>query len=316
MKLVMYQYGERDHRLGLVRSDETIIDVNYAYEKLLHDKNVPDYSRAAAVFAPSDSRSFLEGGDRCLDSAREVANADFTEDSLSVNGKRLIFKRDEVKLGAPVMNPQKIICLSHNYYDFCEETGNPIPPEPRIFAKFHNTICGYDDPIIYPKMTKCLGYEVELAIVIGRKARYVSEENAYDYIAGYTILNDVSASDLTSMDKQVCRGKTFDNFAPCGPYLVTKEDIPDPNSLDVKLYVNGVELQNSNTAQLIYNVPTLVSFISRCFTLEPGDIIATGTPGGLAKDRRPTTYMNVGDVCTLQVTGLGELTNVIAAEKE
>ncbi|MEA5011883.1 MAG: fumarylacetoacetate hydrolase family protein [Angelakisella sp.] len=316
MRLVMYKFGEREYRLGLFRPDETLVDINYGYEKILADKNTPDSVRMAAVYAPSDSLTFLDGGDRCWEAAKEVDAAGYKLDAVSSCGKRMVFQRDEVKLGAPVMNPRRIICLSHNYYDFCEETGNPIPPEPRIFSKYFNSICGPDDPILYPKQTKCLGYEVELAIVIGKKGRYVPLEKAYDYVAGYTMLNDVSASDLTGMDKQVTRGKTFDNFAPCGPTLVTKDEVPDPHSLDVKLFVNGVELQSSNTNKLIYNVPKLVSFLSEVFTLMPGDIIATGTPGGLAKDRRPTTYMNVGDVCTLKVDILGELTNVIAAESD
>ncbi|MEY8339370.1 fumarylacetoacetate hydrolase family protein [Lachnospiraceae bacterium 62-35] len=314
MRFVMYQYGERNYRLGLLRSDETVVDINYAYEKLLADKNIPDYTKMASVYAPNDTISFLNGGKRCLDAAKEVEQAFFSIDSKNVDGRPMVFQRNQVKLGSPVMNPGKIICLSHNYYDFCEETGNPVPPEPRIFSKFSNTICGCDDPIIYPKMTECLGYEVELAIIIGKRGRYIPLENAYEYVAGYTLFNDVSASDLTTKDKQVCRGKTFDNFAPCGPALVTKEEVPDPNALDVKLYVNGTELQSSNTKNLIYNVPTLISFLSKCFTLEPGDIIATGTPGGLAKDRVPNTYMKVGDTCTLTIDILGTLTNTIAAE--
>lgn len=316
MRLVMYKFGEREYRLGLFRPDETLVDINYGYEKILADKNTPDSVRMAAVYAPSDSLTFLDGGDRCWEAAKKVDAAGYKLDAVSSCGKRMVFQRDEVKLGSPVMNPRRIICLSHNYYDFCEETGNPIPPEPRIFSKYFNSICGPDDPILYPKQTKCLGYEVELAIVIGKKGRYVPLEKAYDYVAGYTMLNDVSASDLTGMDKQVTRGKTFDNFAPCGPTLVTKDEVPDPHSLDVRLFVNGVELQSSNTNKLIYNVPKLVSFLSEVFTLMPGDIIATGTPGGLAKDRRPTTYMKVGDVCTLKVDILGELTNVIAAESD
>ena len=314
MRLVMFNYGERLYRLGLLNSDETIIDVNYAYEKILYEKHTPAYREFAAAYAPSDSKAFLNGGEVCMNTIPEIEAKHFAADSLNVDGLPMVFNRKEVKLAAPVMNPDKIICLSHNYYDFCEETGNPVPPEPRIFAKFSNSICGCDDPIIYPKMTKCLGYEVELAIVIGKRGRYIPLEKAYDYVAGYTLFNDVSASDLTSMDKQVCRGKTFDNFAPCGPALVTKDEVPDPNALEVALYVNGKELQHSNTKNLIYNVPTLVSFLSECFTLEPGDIIATGTPGGLAKDRVPNTYMQVGDVCTLKIDILGELTNTIAAE--
>jgi len=314
----MYKYGEREYRLGAMRNEEQLVDLNYAYERYLFEQKEPRFAELAYAVLPPDSVQFLQGGERSWAAAKVALDtaSGLTATGLSPAGKRICFERKDVKIGAPVQNPLRIICLSHNYYDFCEETGNPVPPEPRIFSKYNNALCGPDDPIIYPKMTKALGYEVELAFVIGKKGRNVPLEKALDYVAGYTILNDVSASDLTGMDKQVLRGKTFDNFAPCGPCLVTKDEVPDPGNLAVKLWVNGRELQSSNTAKLIYDVPTLVSFLSRVFTLMPGDIVATGTPGGLAKDRKPTTFMQIGDVCTLEVEGLGRLSNPIVAEDE
>lgn len=318
MKLVMYQFGERDYRLGAMAREERIVDLNYACETHLALKGEQRAKELAQALVPPDSVEFLRGGDRSWEAARAALDAvqDFSLEDLSSSGKRLIFQRSEVKLGAPVQNPMRIVCLSHNYHDFIRETGLPVPPEPRIFAKYKNALCGPDDPIIYPKMTRCLGYEAELAFVIGKRGRNVPVEKAYEYIAGYMICNDVSASDLTILDKQVVRGKTFDNFAPCGPYLASQDEIPDPGSLDVKLWVNDRLLQNSNTRELIYDVPTLVSFLSRIFTLEPGDIVATGTPGGLAKDRKPPTYMQVGDICTIEITGLGRLSNKIVAEED
>lgn len=319
MKLLMYKYDEREYRLGAMAEPNTVIDLNYAYETMLCKSGEPRSKELAQAIIPAGSVEFLAGGDRSMQKAAEVltyVKENCSQECVSPTGKRFVFARDEVKLGAPVQNPLRIICLSHNYYDFCRETGLPVPPEPRIFSKYNNSLCGPEDPIIYPKMTKCLGYEVELAFVIGKRGRHVPKEKAMDYIAGYTILNDVSASDITASDKQVLRGKTFDNFAPCGPYLVTKDEVPNPGNLDVKLWVNDTMLQISNTRELIYDVPTLVSFLSQVFTLEPGDIIATGTPGGLAKDRKPTTFMNVGDVCTLEIEGLGRLSNVIVAEED
>ncbi|QGP94023.1 Fumarylacetoacetate (FAA) hydrolase family protein [Neomoorella glycerini] len=318
MKLVMYQFGERDYRLGAVTNEERVVDLNYAYETHLTRKGVQRAKELAQALVPPDSVEFLSGGGRSWEAARAALDEvqDFSLEDLSSSGKRLIFQRSEVKLGAPVQNPMRIVCLSHNYHDFIRETGLPIPPEPRIFAKYKNALCGPDDPIIYPRMTQCLGYEAELAFVIGKKGRNVPVEKAFDYVAGYMIFNDVSASDLTALDKQVVRGKTFDNFAPCGPYLVSRDEIPDPGNLDVKLWVNGRLLQDSNTRELIYDVPTLVSFLSRIFTLQPGDIVATGTPGGLAKDRKPPTYMQVGDICTIEITGLGRLSNKIVAEED
>ncbi|MCL4425153.1 MAG: fumarylacetoacetate hydrolase family protein [Firmicutes bacterium] len=316
MKLVMYKFGERDYRLGAMTGEERIVDLNYAYETHLARKGRPRFKELAQAIVPPDTREFLGGGSDSWEAAQVALDEvrDFAPEKLGSSGKRLVFRRGEVKLGAPVQNPLRIVCLSHNYHDFIKETGVPVPPEPRIFAKYNNALCGPDDPIIYPKMTRQLGYEAELAFVIGKRGRNVPLEKALEYVAGYMIFNDVSASDLTALDKQVIRGKTFDNFAPCGPCLVSSDAIPDPGQLDVKLWVNGHLLQDSNTRELVYDVPTLVSFLSRIFTLEPGDIVATGTPGGLAKDRKPPTFMQAGDICTIEITGLGVLSNKIVAE--
>jgi acylpyruvate hydrolase len=318
MKIVMYQYAERGYRLGAMVVEERIVDLNYAYENLLSGKREPRREALAAAIVPADSVAFLAGGKRSWEgAAAALAHAkDSRYPDLGASGKRFVFERKEVKFGAPVQNPLRIICLSHNYHDFLKETGLPKPAAPRIFSKYNNALCGPDDPIIYPKMSKMLGYEVELAFVIGERGRHVPKERAMDYIGGYMILNDVSASDLTETDKQVLRGKTFDNFAPCGPFLLSADELPDPGNLAVRLWVNDRELQSSNTRELVYDCPTLVSFLSEIFTLEPGDIVATGTPGGLAKFRNPTTFMQVGDVCTLEIEKLGRLSNRIVAEEE
>ena len=318
MKLVMYRYAERDYRLGAMIGQERIVDLNYAYENVLVARKEPRYEALAASVVPADSVAFLAGGRRSWEGAAAALEGakDSRPSDLAASGKRFLFERKEVHLGAPVQNPLRIICLSHNYHDFLKETGLPTPAAPRIFSKYVNSLCGPDDPIIYPKMSKTLGYEVELAFVIGKKGRHVPKEKALEYIGGYMILNDVSASDLTELDKQVLRGKTFDNFAPCGPFLLSADELPDPGNLNVKLWVNDRELQSSNTRELVYDCPTLVSFLSEVFTLEPGDIVATGTPGGLAKFRKPTTFMQVGDVCTLEIDKLGRLSNRIVAEEE
>lgn len=318
MKIVMYKYAERCYRLGALVGENRIVDLNYAYENRLADSQEPRYEALAAAIVPADSVSFLAGGKRSWGGA--AAALDHTKKNgcpdLGASGKRFVFERKEVKLGAPVQNPLRIVCLSHNYHDFIKETGVPMPPAPRIFSKYNNALCGPEDPIIYPKMSKMLGYEAELAFVIGKKGRHVPKEKALEYIGGYMILNDVSASDLTELDKQVLRGKTFDNFAPCGPYLLSADELPDPGNLDLKLWVNDRLLQSSNTRELVYDVPTLVSFLSEVFTLEPGDIVATGTPGGLAKFRNPTTFMQVGDVCTVEIEKLGRLSNTVIAEEK
>lgn len=309
MKLVMFSYGERESRFGAVVG-EFIVDLNYACRSLLGKEEVFRKNELADALAPSDLVRFLQGGDRSRSMLDEILKMSFSLTD-EVCGKRYVFKEEEVTLDSPVQNPEKVICMAHNYHDFVKEVGVPIPPEPRMFSKYNNALCGPNDPIIYPEMTKCLGYEAELAFVIGKPARNVDKEDALSYIAGYTIFNDVSASDLTSMDKQVLRGKTFDTFAPVGPYLVSPDEVGDAGNLDVKLWVNDALLQESNTRELVYDIPTLVSFLSRVFTLQPGDIVATGTPGGLAKDRKPPTYMKNGDICTIKIEKLGTLSNKI-----
>ena len=318
MKIVMYQYAERGYRLGAMVGEERIVDLNFAYENLLAGKREPRHEALAAAVVPADSVAFLAGGKRSWEGA--AAALDQAKGSrcpdLGASGKRFVFERKEVKLGAPVQNPLRIICLSHNYHDFLKETGLPKPAAPRIFSKYNNALCGPDDPIIYPKMSKMLGYEVELAFVIGKRGRHVPKERAMEYIGGYMILNDVSASDLTETDKQVLRGKTFDISPPAVPFFSRPMNFPIRAIWSVRLWVNDRELQSSNTRELVYDCPTLVSFLSEIFTLEPGDIVATGTPGGLAKFRNPTTFMQVGDVCTLEIEKLGRLSNRIVAEEK
>jgi acylpyruvate hydrolase len=312
MKLFMFSYGERESRFGTVVGDY-MVDLNLACTSLMDKEGVFRSCEVADALVPSDLVRFLQGGERSWNMLGEVLKMPFALTD-KARGKRYVFKLDEVSLANPIQNPEKVICMAHNYHDFVKEVGVPIPPEPRMFSKYNNALCGPNDPIVYPKMTKCLGYEAELAFVIGKTARNVEEKDALSYIAGYTIFNDVSASDLTSMDKQVLRGKTFDTFAPVGPCLVTSDEVGDAGNLDVKLWVNDVLLQNSNTKELVYDIPTLVSFLSRVFSLTPGDIVATGTPGGLAKDRNPTTYMKVGDTCTIKIEKLGILSNRIVEE--
>lgn len=317
MKIVMYKFGERGYRLGVLEGSDRIVDLNLSYEVFLEKEGELRAKELSEAVLPPDSVAFLRGGQRSMAAAEDALKAvkNFKENDLSPNGKRIVFRRDEVSLGAPIQNPMRVICLAHNYKDLLEETGSPKPPEPRIFSKFNNALCGPEDPIIYPKMTKELGYEAELAVVIGKRARNVSEENIMEYIAGYMNFNDVSASDLTKKDKQVLRGKTFDSFAPCGPYLITRDEVPEPGNLDIKLWVNDKLRQNSNTSQLYFDIPTSLSFISHIFTLEPGDIIATGSPSGLAKDQNPPTFMNVGDTCTIEIEKLGTLQNkIVGAE--
>jgi acylpyruvate hydrolase len=314
MKLVMYQ-KKGDPRLGCL-VDDKVIDLNRAYEAMLTANQVVRPRAKAALMIPPETIAFLEGGDESLEAARQAVAwvSAGKQEALSVRNNRVVMSQEKVKLLAPVLKPSKIICVAHNYHDFLEELGMKPHAEPRIFAKFANAVASYEDPIPRPAMTQALGYEAELAFVIGKHCKHVSEGDAYECIAGYMGLNDISASDLTKRDGQNLRGKSFDAFAPMGPFLLTRDELPDPHNLSVELRVNGRVLQKSNTNQLVYNVPQLVAFCSQVFSLEPGDVVATGTPGGLAKDRNPPTYMNPGDIMETEIEQLGILKNPITAE--
>jgi len=311
MKLVMFKkYG--DPRLGCLIQNE-VLDLNLACEAMLESRGDRRARRKAALMAPPETIRFLEGEEESMQAARQILAwaASQQVPALQVRGLNILYPLAAVKLLAPVARPSKIICVAHNYHDFLQELGMQPHKEPRLFAKFANAVAAHDDPIPRPAMTLCLGYEAELAFVVGRRCRHVPEEKAYDYIAGYMAFNDISASDLTKRDGQNLRGKSFDAFAPMGPFLLTTDELPDPHHLSVRLKVNGKVLQESNTNQLVHNVPRLMAFCSQIFTLEPGDVVATGTPGGLAKDRKPPTYMNPGDIMETEIESLGIMRNPI-----
>jgi acylpyruvate hydrolase len=310
MKLVSYRY-EDEVRGGCVVGDE-VIDLNRAYQLLLQETGKTRVVERALALVPADNVALLEGGEESLALAKEAV--DFVlanREKLPVD--RVIFNRSAVKLEAPVLKPSKILCVGHNYREHILEMGREIPKVPVIFAKFNNTIIGPEDDIPLHPVTNQLDYEAEFAFVIGKKARYVSEEEGLDYVAGYTIANDVSARDLQMRTLQWLQGKTLDGSCPMGPWLVTKEDIPDPHQLEISLKVNGEERQRSNTKNLVFNVNRLVSFLSEILTLEPGDVILTGTPGGVGVARDPKVFLQDGDVVTIEVDQIGTLENRVRA---
>ena len=210
------------------------------------------------------------------------------------------------RLGPPIYKPSKIICVGLNYSLHAKESGMDVPTQPVLFMKATSSLSGPFDTIVIPKNSEATDWEVELAIVIGKKASYVSVEDAYEHIAGYALHNDVSERDFQlKHGGQWVKGKSCDTFAPLGPFLVTKDEIPDPNNLRLWLKVNGKTVQDSSTSDLVFNVPTLVSYISQYMTLLPGDIISTGTPSGVGMGFKPPVYLKEGDVVELGVEGLG-----------
>jgi 5-carboxymethyl-2-hydroxymuconate isomerase len=218
------------------------------------------------------------------------------------------------RLGPCVGAVGKCLCIGLNYSDHAAETGATPPGQPIIFAKAINAICGPNDDVEKPRGADSLDWEVELAVVIGKRAKYVSEEEALDHVAGYAVMNDVSERTFQAkMEGQWTKGKSHDTFGPLGPWLVTTDEITDPHNLSMWLDVNGERRQTGNTNTLIFNVPTLVSYLSRFMTLMPGDVISTGTPPGVGLGMKPPQYLEVGDVMTLGIEGLGEQRQTVVA---
>jgi 2,4-didehydro-3-deoxy-L-rhamnonate hydrolase len=213
---------------------------------------------------------------------------------------------DKSRLGSPIKRPSKIICVGLNYSLHAKESGMPVPEVPILFMKATSSLCGPFDPILIPRNSTKTDWEVELAVVIGKKATYVSKEDAMDYVAGYVLHNDVSERDFQlHHGGQWVKGKSADHFAPLGPFLATKDEIPNPHNLRLWLKVNREMMQDSNTSDLVFDIPTLVSYISQYMTLLPGDVISTGTPSGVGLGLKPPRYLNPGDVVELGIDGLG-----------
>jgi 2-keto-4-pentenoate hydratase/2-oxohepta-3-ene-1,7-dioic acid hydratase in catechol pathway len=219
-----------------------------------------------------------------------------------------------VKLGPPVPDPQKIICLGLNYRDHAEEAGLRPPATPMFFAKFANSLVGPEDPVIPPPHTDAVDYEAELAVVIGRRGHRIQREEALSYVAGVMAFNDVSARDLQLANPLWTGGKAIDTFAPCGPALVTLDEVGNLQDLRLCTRVNGSLVQDGTTSSMIFAVDETISFLSQLMTLEPGDIIATGTPAGVGNARSPKLFLSAGDVVEVELPGVGRLRNTIARE--
>lgn len=216
---------------------------------------------------------------------------------------------DAVRLQAPLPDAGKILAVGRNYRDHVDEADIALPEYPKVFTKFDTTVIGDGDAIVRPTMTSQLDYEVEVAAVIGRVARMVPLEDAMDVVAGYTAANDVSARDIQFSDEQLVLGKNFDTFCPMGPVLTTRDEMPDPRAIGLSLRLNGEVMQESSTAYLIFSIPYIVSFLSYVMTLNPGDVILTGTPSGVGCFRTPPVWLEPGDVVETTVDGVGTLTN-------
>jgi acylpyruvate hydrolase len=299
MRLVSYiersQDGPSDWRAGVVVGD-AIVDVEKAAE-------------AASTHggSPSTTRELLAAGSTVLSQLGGAA------DDVASSGDVGSYGLDEIRLGPPVPDPQKILCLGLNYQDHADEAGMATPVAPVLFAKFPNCLIGDGAAIVLPHASTEIDYEGELAVVIGRRCKNVDRVSALDYVAGYMPFNDVSARDIQLRTPQWTAGKAIDTFGPCGPHLVLRDEVRDVQSLDLATRVNGETLQQANTAQMIFPVDEIVSFISGLITLEPGDIICTGTPAGVGFKRKPPIYLRDGDLVEVEIQGLGLLRNRVVA---
>jgi 2-keto-4-pentenoate hydratase/2-oxohepta-3-ene-1,7-dioic acid hydratase in catechol pathway len=215
----------------------------------------------------------------------------------------------------PIERPWKIVCVGLNYRDHAEEQGVELPEAPLLFAKWPNTLIGPGEPIVLPAEAQEVDFEAELGVVIGTTAKHVSEAQALDHVRGYIPLNDVSARDLQFADKQWTRGKSPDTFCPVGPRLVPAEEVGDPQGLAIRCVLNGETMQDSSTAQMIFSVAEIIAYVSRVITLEPGDLIATGTPAGVGVFRDPKVLLKDGDEVTVEIEGLGALTNPVKGDR-
>jgi 2-keto-4-pentenoate hydratase/2-oxohepta-3-ene-1,7-dioic acid hydratase in catechol pathway len=302
MKLVSIRQGEKDG-LG-IKTGQGIIDIQLA--AAAH----PEWSHA-----PGTVMEAIRGGEEALDVLRLFARQ---LESTAIGQNLPAYLKDEEALewGPCVTDPGKIICVGLNYKKHAAETGAAIPTVPILFSKFSNTLSGHRDEVPIPKVSEKVDYEVELAIVIGKTAKDVEVSDALDYVLGYCAANDVSARDLQLRTGQWMLGKTCDGFCPLGPYLVTADEVGDPNQLNMATIVNGEVRQNSNTSDMIFNCNEIVSYISRHMTLYPGDVILTGTPEGVVMGYPPEKqiYLKDGDVVTVEIDKLGKLTNTFVRE--
>ncbi len=295
MKLVTYEVGKQA-RVGIVQGEE-IVDV-----AALMPKPGPP---------PKDLIDLLARGEKYLKALRKQIASLRETGASKKRAKPFTTRLANARLRAPIPRPGKITCLGLNYADHAREQGIEPPDRPIYFLKSINSICGPGDSIVIPPNSTQVDFEAELAVVLGKRGKNIPEEKAYEYVAGYMVLHDVSARDMQFGDKQWFRGKSCDTFAPIGPWLVTRDEVPDPHQLRISLALNGQTMQDSNTSNLIFKVPYLVSYLSQSLTWEVGDIISTGTPPGVGVFRKPPVFLKPGDTTSITIEKIGTLTNPV-----
>ena len=297
MQIISFQIHGRTH-WGAIHNGRAV-DMNAAHD-----------AHGIGMYQAQNVLDFLRAGQPAWDAARET---------LAWLGDRELFEvtfaLDQVKLLAPIPRPGKVMAIGLNYRDHARETGAAIPTKPILFTKFSTSVIGpYDTIHVHPAQTQRVDYEAELGVVIGKTAYQVKRADALHHVFGYTVINDVSARDIqkgAEYGGQWVRGKSLDTFCPMGPCITTADQVPNPQELDVRAVLNGTVMQNSNTREMIFDVAHLIEYLSHNITLEPGDVLATGTPPGVGDARKPAVYMKKGDVIEIEVGNLGKLVNPV-----
>ena len=298
-RLVSYRFDHTvpNWRAG-VASNNALIDLS-GYTAATSDSVAGDSYRSVRAYlsaSPNEQDQILAWAARQLDEGEQLLSL------------------DEVELGPPVPDPEKIVCLGLNYPEHAAEAELDIPPVPTFFAKFRNSLVGPTSPVTLPTADHFIDYEGELAVVIGKRCKHVSEQEALAYVAGYTVCNDVSARMLQMQTGQWTAGKAIDTFLPMGPGIVLATEIPNPQSLTLTTRVNGEVVQHESTSQMIFSVAKTLAFLSSFMTLEPGDLIATGTPSGIGARRQPPLFLQPGDIVEVEIEPIGKIRNQMVAE--
>jgi 2-keto-4-pentenoate hydratase/2-oxohepta-3-ene-1,7-dioic acid hydratase in catechol pathway len=310
MKLYTFEIGSRCS-IG-AECNGQLVDLPAAYAAM---RSARDTQAGHPTALPPDMLAFIQGGEPAWTMALETVAFIAKRPALPV-GERATYLFDEVRLIAPLPRPGKILCSGINYHSHQQENPSAkFPEEPFFFSKLPSAVVGPGAPVEKPAQTEQMDYEVEFAVVIGKPMKATPEAEVMDCLFGYTILHDLSARDVQFKDSQITLGKNFDGFCPLGPCIVTTDELPDPGNVGLRSYVNGQLMQNGSTRDWLFPLPMLLNRLSCVMTLEPGDVVSTGTPAGVGVFRKPPVFLKPGDVVRLEVDGVGSLENPIVAKK-
>lgn len=316
MKLLTYQY-QGVCRSGALMDHQHVVDLHLAYQAALHDRHEEDERGGTDSWVPTDLCCLLQGGEVSLNAAKE--SLAFVQERLETHhleqliAQGLCYPLDQVSFQSPVLHPSKVMGLVLNYPNHVAEWGTALPHYPILFHKTPNSLTGHGHPIRLPLLPAQVDFEAELAIIIGKRGQYIPEAQAFSYIAGYACANDVNTRTLEGREEPWTDGVMFETFCPLGPILVTRDEVPNPHALSIKSFLNGQLLQNANTAEMHFRVPYIVSYISSRVTLEPGDVILTGTPAGVGFFQQPPRFLKDKDIVTVEIENLGRLTNPVVS---